>query len=429
VLIAVQRQEKLQELVKVQEKVFLVEILDVHLMGVEVLAVNLQKINKLSDDTLEEIGFTWHTDEDGTKYVSDELVVVTKNEAQAYYKAGNELYDMYVEAAEHVIENDLFFDLGIPFNLVDMIKKSWENDVHWHIYGRFDLAGGLDGEQIKLIEFNADTPTSLFETALLQWALLKENNMDENSQFNNLYEAISNNFKRLITLDEDTTSFDENYDGWKILFSSVEGNDEEEATTKLLQQMATDAGFVTSFEYLQDVNFDEEGIFDSENNQYDYWFKLYPFEDIAHDEPELATILSNIINNQKAILLNPAYTLLFQSKGMLKVLWDLYPNHALLLNTSFEPLKDTLHVEKCVFGREGANTKIIDTNGDIITQTDGEYDNYKKVYQEYVAFNKDSKGLKYQAGVFFAYEACGLSFRKGGEIMDNMSKFVGHVIS
>jgi len=390
--------------------------------------VNLQKINKLSDDTLEKIGFTWHTDTDGTKYVSDELVQITKEEAEAYYEAGNELYDMYVEAAEHVIENDLFFDLGIPFNLVDMIKKSWDNDVHWHIYGRFDLAGGIDGQQIKLIEFNADTPTSLFETALLQWALLKENNMDENKQFNNLYEAISNNFKRLITLDEDISSFDENYDGWKILFSSVEGDDEEEATTRLLQQMATDAGFNTHFEYLHDVKFDEDGIFDAQDNKYDYWFKLYPFEDIAHDEPELATTLSNIITNQKAILLNPAYTLLFQSKGMLKILWDLYPNHPLLLNTSFEPLQDTLHVEKCVFGREGANTKIIDTNGDILTQTDGEYDNYKKVYQEYVDFNKDLSGAKYQAGVFFAYESCALSFRKGGEIMDNMSKFVGHYI-
>ena len=389
--------------------------------------INLTKINKLSDKTLEEIGFTWHTDTDGTKYVNDELVQITQTEAEAYYEAGNELYDMFVEAAQHVIENDLFFEIGIPFNLIDMIKKSWENDVHWHIYGRFDLAGGVNGEQIKLIEFNADTPTSLFETALLQWALLKENNMDEDKQFNNVYEAIQNNFKRLITLDEDISGFDEHYNGWKILFSSIEGDDEEEATTKLLQQIATDAGFNTGFEYLDNVNFDENGIYDSDENNYEYWFKLFPWEDIATDEPELATILTNIIQNQKAILLNPAYTLLFQSKGMLKILWDLYPNHPLLLKTSFEPL-NSLHVEKCVFGREGANTKIIDKDGNIQEQTSGEYDNYKKVYQEYVDFSKDSQGSKYQAGLFFAYESCALSFRKGGEIMDNMSKFVGHII-
>lgn len=391
------------------------------------MAVKLQQIKKLSDETLDKIGFTWHTDTDGSKYVSDNLVQITQDEAQAYYEAGNELYDMYAEAAQHVIDNDLFFDLGIPFNLIDTIKKSWENDVHWHIYGRFDLAGGLDGQQIKLIEFNADTPTSLFETTLLQWALLKENGMDEDKQFNNAYEAISNNFRRLITLEEDTSSFERNYDGWKILFSCIEGNDEEEATTKLLQQIATDAGFNTHFEYLENVKFDEDGIFDAEDNNYEYFFKLFPYEDIATDEPELATILNSIITNQKAILLNPAYTLLFQSKGMLKILWDLYPSHPYLLETSFESL-NSLHVEKCVFGREGANTKIIEANGNILEQTDGEYDNYKKVYQEYVDFNKDEDGSKYQAGVFFAYESCALGFRKGGEIMDNMSKFVGHYI-
>jgi len=391
--------------------------------------VKLQKLNPLSDEILDELGFSWHTDSDGTKYVSDELVKVSADEAERFYEAGNELYDMFVEAAEYVIENDLFFEIGIPFNLVDVIKKSWENDVHWHIYGRFDLAGGIDGEPIKLIEFNADTPTSLFETALLQWALLKENGMDEESQFNNIYEAISNNFKRLITLDEDLELFDERYDGWKILFSSISGNDEEEVTTKLLQQMATDAGFNTGFEYLEDVRFDDDGIFDGDDNKYEYWFKLFPWEDIAHDEPELATTLTNIMDNQEAIIINPAYTLLFQSKGIMKILYDLFPDSPYLLKTSFEPLDGIKQVEKCVFGREGANTKIIDSNGDVVESTDGEYDNYKKIYQEYVEFPKDSKGSKYQAGVFFAYEACGMSFRKGSEIMDNMSKFVGHILT
>lgn len=389
----------------------------------------LQKIKPLQDNILEELGFTWHTDNDGSKYVSDELIRISQDEAEAYYEAANEIYDMYVEAAEYVIENDLFFELGIPFNLIDAIKKSWENDVHWHIYGRFDLAGGIDGKPIKLIEFNADTPTALFETALLQWAFLKQNSMDEEKQFNNVYEAIRENFKRLITLFDDTESFDERYDGWKILFSCIEGNDEEEATTRLLQQIATDAGFNTSFEYLHNVKFDEEGIYDSADNEYEYWFKLYPWEDIAHDEPELATTLTNIMQNQRAIILNPAYTLLFQSKGMLKILYDLFPDSPYLLKTSFEPLKGIKHVQKSIFGREGANMRIIDQNGSTLESTDGPYENYKKVYQEYVELNKDEKGSKYQAGVFFAYEACGLSFRKGSEIMNNMSKFVGHYIA
>lgn len=389
--------------------------------------VKLKNIRAIDDKALEAIGFTWHTDNDGSKYVSDKLIVVSHQEAENYYEAVNELYDMYATAAQHVIDNNLFFELGIPFNLIDMIKKSWENDVHWHVYGRFDLAGGIDGKPIKLIEFNADTPTSLFETALLQWALLKFNKMDEEEQFNNVYDAIRDNFRRLITLFDDPENFDERYDGWKILFSCVEGNVEEEVTTRLLQQIATDAGFNTYFEYIQNVQFNDDEISDASGNPYEYWFKLYPFEDIAHDEPELATILTHIMQNQKAILLNPAYTLIFQSKGIMKILCDLFPDSPYLLKTSYEPLH-VRQVEKTVFGREGANTKILSTSGEVLQANDGPYGNYKKIYQEYVEFPQDAQGNKYQAGVFFAYEACGLGFRCGGEILDNMSKFVGHVL-
>lgn len=390
--------------------------------------ISLQTIDPINDSTLEEIGFAWHTDSDESKYVADELVIVSDHEAEAYYECVNELYDMYATAAQHVIDNNLFFELGIPFNLIEAIKKSWDNDVHWHLYGRFDLAGGIDGKPIKLIEFNADTPTSLFETAILQWAILKHNNMDEERQFNNIYEAISENFRRLVTLFDDPSEFEKHYDGWKILFSSVSGNSEEEQTVRLLQQMAIDAGFETGFEPLGGVKFDEEGIYDSHDIPYEYWFKLFPWEDIAIDENELAILLTTIMNNQKAIILNPAYTLLFQSKGMLKILTDLFPDSPYLLKTSYEPLQGLQCVEKRMFGREGANVKILDASGNVLEANDGPYGNFKPIYQEYVEFPKDIKGNSYQAGVFFAYEACGLGFRRGGKILNNMSKFVGHVL-
>ncbi|MDO9305165.1 MAG: glutathionylspermidine synthase family protein [Sulfuricurvum sp.] len=390
--------------------------------------ISLQTINPINDSILDEIGFAWHTDSDESKYVADELVIVSDHEAEAYYECVNELYDMYATAAQHVIDNNLFFDLGIPFNLIEAIKKSWDNDVHWHLYGRFDLAGGIDGKPIKLIEFNADTPTSLFETAILQWAILKHNNMDEERQFNNIYEAISENFRRLVTLFDDPSEFEKHYDGWKILFSSVSGNTEEEQTVRLLQQMAIDTGFETGFEPLGGVKFDEEGIYDSNDIPYEYWFKLFPWEDIAIDENELAVLLTTIMNNQKAIILNPAYTLLFQSKGMLKILCDLFPESPYLLKTSYEPLQGLQCVEKRMFGREGANVKILDASGNVLEANDGPYGNFKPIYQEYVEFPKDIKGNSYQAGVFFAYEACGLGFRRGGKILNNMSKFVGHIL-
>ncbi|WP_404317636.1 glutathionylspermidine synthase family protein [Malaciobacter canalis] len=391
--------------------------------------MKLEKLEALTNEYLESIGFIWHTDEDKTSYIANEVVQITQEEAEAYYEACNELYDMFCEAGDYVIENNLFHEINIPFNLVDAIKESWENDVHWHLYSRFDLAGGIDGKPIKLIEFNADTPTSLFETAIIQWALLKANNLDEASQFNNVYEALKDNFKRIITLDTDIEKFEEHYQelGWKILFSSIAGSIEDENTTKLLQHIAAEAGFNTDFEYIDKVEFSDDGIFAKEQS-FEFWFKLIPWEDIAIDENELALLLTEILENRKAIIFNPAYTLMFQSKGFMKILWDLYPNHPLLLETSFEPLQDKKQVEKRCFGREGANTKIINKDGTIDVETDGAYEGHKAIYQEYVELPKDEQGNSYQAGVFFAYEACGLGFRRGEKILDNMSKFVGHII-
>ncbi|MDX4060139.1 glutathionylspermidine synthase family protein [Aliarcobacter skirrowii] len=391
--------------------------------------MRLEKIEALDNKYLESIGFTWHTDSDESSYIANELVVISEEEAEAFYEATNELYDMFIEGAQYVIDNELFHELNIPFNLVEVIKESWENDVHWHLYSRFDLAGGVDGKPIKLIEFNADTPTSLFETAIIQWAMLKKNGLDESSQFNNLYDALKDNFKRIITLDSDIEKFDEYYSklGWKILFSSISSSSEDINTTKLLQHIASEAGFNTDFEFIENVNFSDDGIF-KDDELFEFWFKLIPWEDIAIQESELALILTEIIKEKRAIIFNPAYTLIFQSKAFMKILWDLYPNHPLLLETSFEPLAGKKYVEKKAFGREGANIKIINSDGSVEIENGGDYEGHKSIFQEYVDFVKDSKGECYQAGVFYAYEACGLGFRRGGKILNNMSKFVGHII-
>jgi glutathionylspermidine synthase len=252
------------------------------------MMVKLAKTKPLEKRYLESLGFAWHTDSDNSSYIANELVIVNEDEALAYESAANELYDMFVVASEHIIKNNLFHDMGIPFNLIEMIKDSWENDIHWHLYCRFDFAGGVSGLPIKLLEFNADTPTSLFESSIIQWAILKANNLEESSQFNGIYEAISDNFQRLVTLEESVESFDEKYQGWKFLFSSIRGNIEEENTVRLLQHMATSVGFVTEFAFVDEIEFSDDGIF-FDGEQYELWFKLIPWESIALEESDLSS--------------------------------------------------------------------------------------------------------------------------------------------
>ena len=390
--------------------------------------MRLRKVTPLSSEYLEQLGFYWHTDEDESAYVADELVVMSEQEANAFYEAGNELYKMYIAAGEYVIEHELFHEVGIPFNLVELVKQTWQSDIHWHLYSRFDLAGGIEGMPIKLIEFNADTPTALFETAIVQWAILKQNGLDETRQFNAVYEMVVENFKRIVTLQKDTALFDSLYEGWRFLFSSIRDNIEEENTVRLLEHMAKEAGFETAFAYIDEVEFDaNEGIFLNER-LYELWFKLIGWEEIALHEPSLAKLLEGIVLNQKALIFNPTYALMFQSKGMLPILWKLFEGHPLLLESSFEPLKGKKQVQKPLFGREGESVRILDEEGRVIAGGKGEYDSYPSIYQEYTEFVKDDRGDHYQAGLFYAYESCGLGFRRGGKIIDNGSKFVGHIV-
>ena len=386
-------------------------------------------VDPLDKGLMEEIGMTWHTDKDGSDYIANELVEVTEAEAEAYYDASNELYDMHQEAAQHVIDKQLYYELGIPSNLVGLVEKSWEQR-DLHLYGRFDLAGGLNGLPIKLIEFNADTPTSLFETSIIQWALLKANGMDETHQFNNLHEMLQENYRRLIVGDGDPAEFGERYNAEKLLFSSIRDLPEDERTVRYLQNIAHDAGLYTDFCYMDEAGFiDRDGVYNKDDQRADYWFKLYPWEDIAEEELELTRILEKIANHGDTQFINPAYTLLFQSKGMMKILCDLFPDSPYLLKTAFDPLIGTAQVEKKLFGREGSNLTIFDEQGQTVAQTDGPYGHHKNIYQERAEFPRDSENRIYQAGVFHVREACGLGFRRGGEILNDMSKFVGHLVT
>ncbi|MDZ7934129.1 MAG: glutathionylspermidine synthase family protein [Emticicia sp.] len=393
--------------------------------------MKLKNLTISPEASLRNIGWNWMLGEDTLPYITDEMVVVSEDEAENYFDAANELYEMYIAAAQHVIDSKRYAELGIPENLIELIEDSWENDANWHIYGRFDLSGGIDGKPIKLIEFNADTATCIPETAVVQWASLKANGLDESNQFNTLYETLVKKFRELHRQNPDFEK--------SLLISTMKGFPEDDTNMQVLGEAAKEAGFEVAFDFIENVEFSAtEGIFkqnssDGSFKKYDFWFKLIPWEYIGWDEPELTQILTEISKNKKAVILNPAYTLLFQSKAILKVLWELYPNHPLLLETKSQSILGKTCVEKVLFGREGANVRIVSPSGTTETSTEGDYFEQKTIFQEYTEFLKDNTGnsreaFRYQAGVFFAGEACGLGYRRGGKILDNKAQFCGHLI-
>jgi glutathionylspermidine synthase len=220
-----------------------------------------------------------------------------------------------------------------------------------------------------------------------------------------------------------------------ILISTLKNAPEDDHNVSVIMEAAKEAGFEVEFQYVDEVTFSAKaGIFahykeDDTYRQFFFWFKLVPWEYIAYEEPELMELLRQIILNREAVVLNPPYTMLFQSKTIMKYLWDLYPQEKTLLETRFEPLKGKGQVKKVILGREGANVSIIDKDGTVLTATEGDYGDYPSIYQEFATLAQDSDEYYYQAGVFFSYEACGLGFRRNKHIIiDNAAQFVGHIL-
>ena len=388
--------------------------------------ISLKNMPQHPEAALRSVGWEWMLGEDTLPYLVQKAVVVSEGEANAYHEAAQSLYAMFVEAGQYAIDHLMLREMGIPESLHELVEKSWEDDRQVHLYGRFDLAGGLDGQPIKLIEFNADTATCLPETAVVQWAQLRANGLDDSRQFNTLYETLVGQFSYLREVNPDLTP--------SILLTTLRGYPEDDTNVSLLTEAAREAGFDAEFCYMDEVEFSvEEGIFkqdptDGNFVRFDFWFKLVPWEHIGDDESELASILTQLVASRKAVILNPAYTLLFQSKYILKILWDMYPYHPLLLQTERYVLPHKRSVSKVLFGREGANVSILEKGGEVLEKVAGEYGAQRCIYQEYVDFTSDSEGFRYQAGVFYAGEACGLGYRRGGRILDNTAQFVGHVI-
>ncbi|WP_163333523.1 glutathionylspermidine synthase family protein, partial [Klebsiella aerogenes] len=62
--------------------------------------------------------------------------------------------------------------LRIPERAWDAVRDSWRRGDP-SLYGRLDFAYGGNGPA-KLLEYNADTPTALYETGVFQWLWLEQ---------------------------------------------------------------------------------------------------------------------------------------------------------------------------------------------------------------------------------------------------------------
>ena len=195
---------------------------------------------------VEAAGLTWHAGErDGNQApaalrfarVSQEthpywnesaFYEFTSTEIDLLASATNELAEMTLRAAQHVIDQQLYARLSIPALAIPLIEHSWEADSP-SLYGRFDLL--YDGANPpKLLEYNADTPTSLLEAAVVQWFWLEEIH-PHSDQFNSIHERLIEQWRYLAP----------HIPRGRVDFCSMD-NEEDWTTAVYLQDTAQQAG-------------------------------------------------------------------------------------------------------------------------------------------------------------------------------------------
>ncbi|MCC9166903.1 glutathionylspermidine synthase family protein [Pontibacter harenae] len=375
------------------------------------------------ETALRGLGWDWCVEDGCANYVPGEAVVISETEADALLEATDTLYNMMVQAVPDELPDAFLQVLGIPENLWALVRQSWNNDKHWHIYGRFDLVQTTEGP--KLLEFNADTATSIPETAVVQWASLAAAGKKDANQYSGLYEALVEQLKTWRMLNDDLPP--------ALLLTYLGESAEDQTNCAVLAQAATEAGFDAHLCPVEDISVSTEGnekgvwaqVGAEQWQQFPFLFKLLPWEQIAWEEPELLQSLTQLSRTRTVVIANPAYALLFQSKGMLAWLWKAYPYHPLLLEADLEPLQGK-YIRKPYFGREGQSVEVVDKVP--ITKMEGEYDHQQQVYQRWCDLPEDNKGYAYQAGVFWAGEGCAIGFRREKGIITNLSQFVPHLV-
>ncbi len=360
---------------------------------------------------VESVGLMFHTLEDGRPYWNESAYYqFTTQEISTLEAATQELDKLCLAAVDFIIANNRFAELQVPEHYIDFIKRSWEQDEHT-IYARFDFVFDGSGPP-KLLEFNADTPTSLVEASVLQWQWLEQLHPNAD-QFNSIHERLIEAWQRYVR---------EVAVVGPVHFSCMKDQEEDELTIGYMMDVAQQAGITPSPIPIEQVGYEHarRQFVDSKNQPVRHIFKLYPWEWLLNEE------FGEFIPQSSTKWLEPPWKMLLSGKGLLPILCEMYPGHPYLLRASWQPL-DVVQVRKPARGREGANVTVLD--GDmVVAETDGTYDEGLWVYQEFQPPGRFEGNSAVIGSWLVNGHACGIGVREDdGLVTQNTSRFVPHL--
>ncbi len=393
-------------------------------------------------DHAKEVGFTF-ADMYGAPYWDESSVYAfTLDQIENDLEdPATELHAMCREAVAEIIASErLMAQLAIPENRRDLVADSWKRGDP-EIYGRFDFA--YDGKgPAKLLEYNADTPTSLYESAAFQWQWLEDQLAagvlpEGTDQFNGIHEALVARFGEVFEADSD------------LHFTAVADNPEDYGTVEAMGWAAREAGLGAHYCDLDKIALSDDGQFlDDEDRRIAVLFKLYPWEDLFLDD------YADHIDGSGCLFLEPAWKALLSNKGLLPVLWQMFEGHPNLLPAFFDAeIAEALagtgapsagvaesfaraeadlaagHVRKPILSREGASVSIVKAGKIIEAAQNTEYSEHPRIVQAYAPLPQFD-GFRPVVGAWIVGQACvGIGIREDrSRITQDLSRFKPHYI-
>ncbi|MBI0381760.1 glutathionylspermidine synthase family protein [Streptomyces albiflaviniger] len=346
-------------------------------------------------------------------------------EVEALEEVVEELHRMSLAAAAHIVETGRFADLGIDDpRLAGLIAESWHRRAEQpSVYGRFDLRYDGESGPAKLLEYNADTPTSLVEAASAQWFWM-EDRFPGADQWNSLHERLVDAWRTQAALLPP---------GTPLYFAHSAGDElgEDLMTVAYLRETAEQAGLSTEAISMEDIGWERlSGRFVDKRFRFiRSCFKLYPWEWLATDRfgPHVLDTLDNGGGTGSTLWIEPAWKMLLSNKALLAVLWELFPGHPQLLPAYLdgprELARTTGYVAKPLLGREGAGVTVHPPGEEPVVRDE------PCCYQE-LAPLPDFDGSRVVLGAWVVEgESAGLGIRESaGLVTDEYARFIPHVI-
>ncbi|MDZ4373877.1 MAG: glutathionylspermidine synthase family protein [Phenylobacterium sp.] len=367
------------------------------------------------------LGFTWrHLD--GARYWDERAYYAfTLEEVERdLEEPARELHQMCLALVEDVVKSEaLMARLAIPEVSRDDVVDSWvRRDPS--LYGRFDFA--YDGAgPAKLFEYNADTPTSIYETGTFQWIWLEDMIAAgalpaDTDQFNSLHEKLEQRFRAIFP------------GGGFVHFSADPDSIEDRQTVRYLEDIATQAGLEPRFVPIGGIGLDADGRFiDDENYIIQAIFKLYPWEEMFREAyaPSIA--------GSRTRFLEPPWKAVLSNKGLLPMLWERHAGHPNLLPAFFEddPRVAELgrsYVRKPLFSREGANIELVQEGrrAKVLDQGYGAEGHIRQALHVITPFEGNYPVI---GAWIVGDEPAGVGIREDrSRVTRNLSRFVPHVI-